>query len=326
MFPIQILKARLLLLKAWLLLLKARLLLPLPIFLSEGTANVNSPAGTTIPNNVPAPLKSCAGDIKLENLHFSYPSKPNTEILKGINLHLKPKTTTALVGKSGGGKSTIVQLLMRFYEPTSGCIRIDGKALPTVNACDLRKHVGIVSQDPELFDISILENLLFGMENPEKVTKGEVIEACKMAHAHEFISKLDEGYMSRVGERGTKLSGGQKQRLALARCFLRKPKLLFLDEATSALDAESEALVQEGIDKLLQISDSTVLLIAHRLSTVMNANQIAVLSEGQVAELGTHDELIAVKKGIYANLVKRQMKKAAEIVSEEADDFAAASN
>ena len=266
------------------------------------------------------------GELRVEGLEFFYQTRPANKVLKGVDLVLKPGTVTALVGKSGGGKSTIIHLLLRFYDPTGGCIRLDGTPLTELNALDIRKHVGLVAQDTQLFATTILENLLYGFDGDEreKVTKKQVLDACKMANAHEFIMDTEEQYETRIGEKGVMLSGGQKQRLALARCFLRRPKLLFLDEATSALDAENEALVQEGIDRLLTTIEGgcTVLLIAHRLSTVMNANQIAVMSGGTVVELGTHDRLCSTEhlaeggRGIYARLVARQMKKEANVIKE----------
>jgi len=261
------------------------------------------------------PRGTMSGDIMLEGVQFNYLTRPDNKVLKGIDLHMRPGTTTALVGKSGGGKSTIIHLLLRFYDPSAGVIKIDGIDLKELNATDVRKHIGFVAQDTQLFATSILENLLYALDDKDKITKDEVIEACKMANAHEFIWDMEEKYETRVGEKGIMLSGGQKQRLALARCFLRKPKLLFLDEATSALDAENEALVQEGIDRLLEMTQCTVLLIAHRLSTVMHANQIAVINGGLISELGTHDTLVK-EGGIYAKLVSRQMKRDENVINE----------
>eukprot|EP00392_Amoebophrya_sp_AT5.2_P012436 g12539.t1 len=264
------------------------------------------------------PVASTGGEIELENVHFKYATRPENPVLNGINLKLRPNTVTALVGKSGGGKSTVIHLLLKFYDPTSGRILLDGRDMNALNAQDVRNFIGLVAQDTQLFASSILDNLLYGLPNRETIPTAAVVEACKLANAHEFIMETEDKYQTRVGEKGVMLSGGQKQRLALARCFLRKPKLLFLDEATSALDAENEALVQEGIDRLLQQCESTVLLIAHRLSTVMNADQIAVISGGEIVELGDHKSLVALekwneeegamKKGIYARLVDRQMK------------------
>ncbi|CAD7947713.1 unnamed protein product [Amoebophrya sp. A120] len=263
------------------------------------------------------PVTTMQGEIKLENVHFKYQTRPENPVLNGLNLTLKPNTTTALVGKSGGGKSTVIHLLLKFYDVTEGKIKIDGKDLNTLNPQDVRKFVGFVAQDTQLFATSILDNLLYGLENRETITTKEVIEACKLANAHDFIMDTEDKYQTRVGEKGVMLSGGQKQRLALARCFLRKPKLLFLDEATSALlDAENEALVQEGIDRLLEQCNSTVLLIAHRLSTVMNADQIAVVNGGKIVELGNHEKLCK-KGGIYAKLVQRQMKRDANVIDEQ---------
>ncbi|CAD7951320.1 unnamed protein product [Amoebophrya sp. A25] len=255
------------------------------------------------------------GELSLEDLHFRYQTRPDNPVLNGLTLRLKPNTTTALVGKSGGGKSTVIHLLLKFYDPTAGCVKLDGQDLRLLNPQDVRRFVGFVAQDTQLFGTSILNNLLYGMPNRDTVSTAEVVHACKLANAHSFIMETEDGYQTRVGEKGVMLSGGQKQRLALARCFLRKPKFLFLDEATSALDAENEALVQEGIDRLLATCHSTVLLIAHRLSTVMNADQIAVLSGGKVHELGNHQSLVE-QNGIYAKLVARQMKRDANVIKE----------
>lgn len=258
------------------------------------------------------PVTEFNGSIKVENIKFTYATRPGKQVLSGLSLELMPKTVTALVGKSGGGKSTLVHLMLRYYDPTHGRILVDGKDLKILKAQDVRKFIGFVGQETQLFAKSILENLTYGLTD---VTMDEVIVATKMANAHDFILEMEEGYETRCGERGIQLSGGQKQRIALARCFLRKPGLMLLDEATSALDAENEALVQEGIDKLLDSMSCTVCLIAHRLSTVMNAFQIAVIHGGKVAEIGNHKALVE-KKGIYANLVSRQMKKEQNVIPE----------
>ncbi|CAE8652826.1 unnamed protein product, partial [Polarella glacialis] len=251
------------------------------------------------------------GHLQLKGLQFRYRTRPENLVLKGINLNMPPATTTALVGKSGGGKSTLVHMLMRFYEPNEGTILLDGKDMKTLSSTSVRQCCGFVAQDTQLFATSIEENLSYGLGRPH--TREEVIEACTAANCHEYVSEMEEGYDTRVGEKGIMLSGGQRQRLAIARCFLRKPKLLFLDEATSALDAENEAIVQGAIEKLLVDLRCTVVLIAHRLSTVINANQIAVVHKGTIVERGTHEELVG-KGGVYAQLVSRQMSRDASSV------------
>jgi len=221
----------------------------------------------------------------------------------------------ALVGRSGAGKSTVIHLLMRFYDPKKGTISLDGKDYRTINPTSLRKQIGIVAQDTRLFNTSIEENIAYGVEN---YTKDELHEAARLANAHDFIQTFEEGYQTRVGETGTRLSGGQKQRIALARVFLRKPPLLLLDEATSSLDSESEALVQEAIDKLLAMKSCTVVLVAHRLSTVINADNIAVVDKGVIVEQGNHEQLLK-SGGLYATLVKRQVQRMQNTLNEGKD-------
>mmetsp|Transcript_43264 Transcript_43264/g.78747 ORF Transcript_43264/g.78747 Transcript_43264/m.78747 type:complete len:946 (+) Transcript_43264:67-2904(+) len=248
------------------------------------------------------------GLLELQAVEFRYRTRPENLVLRGVNLTMSPSTTTALVGKSGGGKSTLVHLLMRFYEPTSGSILLDGRDMKELSSRNVRRFCGFVAQETQLFATSVEANLTYGLGSD--VPHSEVIEACNAANAHEFITEMEEGYDTRVGERGIMMSGGQRQRLAIARCFLRKPKLLFLDEATSALDAENEALVQQALEKLIQQGGCTVVLIAHRLSTVINSTQIAVIHKGNIIERGNHSELME-KTGIYAALVKRQLDQGA---------------
>ncbi|XP_020205544.1 ABC transporter B family member 28 [Cajanus cajan] len=243
-----------------------------------------------------------SGDICLEDVYFSYPLRPDVEILNGLNLRLKYGTVTALVGPSGAGKSTVVQLLSRFYEPTRGCITVAGEDVRTFDKSEWARVVSIVNQEPVLFSVSVGENIAYGLPD-EDVSKEDVIKAAKAANAHDFIISLPQGYDTLVGERGGLLSGGQRQRIAIARALLKNAPILILDEATSALDAVSERLVQDALNHLMK--GRTTLVIAHRLSTVQNAYQIAVCSEGRVAELGTHFELLA-KKGQYASLVGTQ--------------------
>lgn len=243
-----------------------------------------------------------SGDVCLEDVHFSYPLRPDVEILNGLNLTLKCGTVTALVGSSGSGKSTIVQLLARFYEPTRGRITVSGEDVRTFEKTEWVEVVSIVNQEPVLFSVSVGENIAYGLPD-DNVSKDDIIKAAKAANAHEFIISLPQGYDTLVGERGGLLSGGQRQRIAIARALLKNAPILVLDEATSALDAVSERLVQDALDQLMK--GRTTLVIAHRLSTVQNANQIALCSGGRIAELGTHSELLD-KKGQYASLVGTQ--------------------
>ncbi|GMP70103.1 hypothetical protein CsSME_00029103 [Camellia sinensis var. sinensis] len=237
-----------------------------------------------------------SGDLCLEDVHFSYPLRPDVEILNGLNLMLKCGTVTALVGPSGAGKSTIVQLLARFYEPTKGYVTVGGEDVRTFDKSEWARVVSIVNQEPVLFSVSVGENIAYGLPD-DYVSKDDVIKAAKAANAHGF------GYDTLVGERGGLLSGGQRQRVAIARALLKNAPILILDEATSALDAVSERLVQEALNHLMK--GRTTLVIAHRLSTVQNADQIALCSDGKITELGTHLELLS-RKGQYASLVATQ--------------------
>jgi ABC-type multidrug transport system fused ATPase/permease subunit len=246
------------------------------------------------------------GEIELKGIKFTYKTRPENEVLKGIDLKMHAGTTTALVGRSGGGKSTTIHLLLRFYDPTDGVITIDGVDMKELNAVTFRRHIGFVAQDTQLFASSIEDNLAYGLGR--KHTRDELVEACRRANAYQFISEMEDGFETRAGEKGVLLSGGQKQRLAIARCFLRRPKVLLLDEATSALDTENEGIVQEALGQLIEESGATVVLIAHRLSTVMGCDQIAVINKGKVVELGNHEKLVELG-GLYNALVSRQMAK-----------------
>ncbi len=235
--------------------------------------------------------------IKFDDVSFAY---GKTTVLKHINLEIKKGQTVALVGQSGGGKSTLVDLLPRFYDAKNGSITLDGKSIKSYRIKDLRALMGIVSQQSILFNDTIFNNIALGVENP---TMEAVIEAAKIANAHEFIEKMPDGYQTNIGDGGGKLSGGQKQRVSIARAVLKNPPIMILDEATSALDTESEKLVQEALYKLMQ--NRTSIVIAHRLSTIQHADEIVVLQDGEIAEQGSHDELIA-QNGVYKKLTDLQ--------------------
>ncbi|XP_077979293.1 ATP-dependent translocase ABCB1-like [Glandiceps talaboti] len=243
------------------------------------------------------------GNIELEDVHFQYPSRPDVKVLQGMNLSVSVGQTVALVGASGCGKSTTVSLIQRFYDVISGCVRIDGKDVRDMNLNWLRTHIGVVSQEPVLFATTIAENIRYGRGD---VTQAEIEKACKEANCHDFISGLPDAYNTMVGQRGAQLSGGQKQRVAIARALVRDPKILLLDEATSALDTESEATVQAALDKA-SVGRTTV-VIAHRLTTIRNADKICAVQNGVIMEEGNHDILMA-KEGIYYQLVMMQTKK-----------------
>jgi ATP-binding cassette subfamily B protein len=283
------------------------------------------------------------GHVTFENVKFTYPSRLDHPVLKDLTLTLQPGKTLALVGPSGGGKSTIAHLLLGLYNPTEGEIKIDGISVSNLEPSFIRQHVAVVSQEPTLFACSIRDNICYGVPDMDTVDgimdveagqssktrstlhsslrmdltniffspqdkQKQVEEAARKANAHEFISSFPEGYDTMVGERGIRLSGGQKQRIAIARALIKNPKILILDEATSALDSESEHLVQEALDELLADghSDRAYLVIAHRLSTVKNADLVAVVMDGHIAEQGTHEELLALD-GVYKKLVSRQL-------------------
>ncbi|NXT21654.1 MDR1 protein, partial [Syrrhaptes paradoxus] len=242
------------------------------------------------------------GNITIKDVAFNYPNRPEVKVLQGLNLKVEKGQTLALVGSSGCGKSTVVQLLERFYDPLDGEMLFDGKNAKTLNIQWLRAQIGIVSQEPMLFDFTIAENIAYG-DNSRQVSHEEIVNAAKEANIHSFIDSLPEKYNTRVGDKGTQLSGGQKQRIAIARALVRQPQILLLDEATSALDTESEKIVQEALDKARE--GRTCIVIAHRLSTIQNADKIAVIQNGKVMEQGTHQELLA-EKGIYYSLVNVQ--------------------
>ena len=277
-----------------------------------------------------APAK-CDGHLALVGVNFSYPARPERRVLFGFNLDVKPGETVALVGPSGGGKSSVINLIERFYAPSDGAVTLDGVDLGDLCPRWLKRRVSLVAQEPTLFNRTLRRNIVFGLEKTrgdgrtddeypytgyeserfsllddgeDEPSMDEVTRAAVAANAHAFISQLPNAYEETVGERGSTLSGGQKQRVAIARALVRKPKVLLLDEATSALDAESEAIVQDALGALM--ASYTVVVIAHRLSTIQNATRICVIEKGVVREVGTHDELLR-RKGAYAGLVRHQL-------------------
>lgn len=248
-------------------------------------------------------LRNVSGEVQFQHVQFAYPSRPDAMVLNDLSLTIPAGRTVALVGGSGSGKSTVISLLQRFYDPIAGTIAVDGVTIEKLQLKWLRSQMGLVSQEPALFATSIKENILFGKED---ATMDEVIEAAKASNAHSFISQFPHGYDTQVGERGVQMSGGQKQRIAIARAIIKRPRILLLDEATSALDSESERIVQEALDKAAV--GRTTIIIAHRLSTVRNADLIAVLQNGQVMEMGPHNDLIQNPTGLYTSLVHLQHK------------------
>ncbi len=244
-------------------------------------------------------LPRVRGEVRFKNVSFQYEAD-GSPILNDIHFTINPGETVAFVGMSGGGKSTIISLIPRFYDTTGGSVYVDGCNVQDVTLHSLRSQIGIVLQDNILFSDSVKENILMGKPG---ATDEEVMAAAKAANAHDFIMSLPDGYHTKVGERGVKLSGGQKQRVAIARVFLKNPPILILDEATSALDLESEALIQESLDRLAH--DRTTIIIAHRLSTITHADKILVIDHGQLIEKGTHEQLMK-EQGTYYNLFQVQ--------------------
>ncbi|CAF3582027.1 unnamed protein product [Rotaria sp. Silwood1] len=261
---------------------------------------IDTPSTITINHPDSVTKKKLIGDIKFTNVHFSYPSRSDVPVLSELSFTAQSGQTTALVGSSGCGKSTCVQLLQRFYDPIDGSVEIDDMPVSQYNLGWLRGHIGVVSQEPILFQTTIKENILFGKMN---ATQDEVEQAAKMANAHDFIMELPDKYGTLVGERGAQLSGGQKQRIAIARALIRNPRILLLDEATSALDRESESVVQDALDRASK--GRTTIVIAHRLSTIVNASKIVVLDKGSVIEEGNHKTLMD-ERGVYYGLVEAQ--------------------
>ncbi len=267
--------------------------------LLEAKSEITDPIS---PKSLPSLVR---GSVEINDLHFCYPSRPDSLALQEVNLHIEPGMTMALVGPSGAGKSTLLELLLRFYDPLQGSIHFEGIDLRSLPLQELRRHIAFVPQQPTLFSANVWENLRYGQPD---ASKEEMLAATRDANAEEFLNKLPQGFDSFLGEQGVRLSGGQRQRLAIARAILRDPKLLLLDEATSALDAESERMVQEALLRLMQ--ERTTIVIAHRLATVIHADQIAVMDQGRVVALGTHQQLLRTSP-LYSRLAELQLRQEA---------------
>jgi len=249
------------------------------------------------------PVEAVRGDIDLRHVDFAYPTRPDVMVFKDFSLRIRAGQSQALVGASGSGKSTVIALIERFYDPLAGKVMLDGKDIRRLNLRSLRRRIGLVQQEPVLFAASILENIAYGRE--DGATEEEVVEAAKAANVHGFVSALPDGYRTPVGERGVQLSGGQKQRIAIARAVLKDPAVLLLDEATSALDAESECVLQEALERIMK--GRTAVLVAHRLSTIRGVDSIAVVQDGRVVEQGTHGDLVSRPDGAYSRLLQLQL-------------------
>ena len=267
--------------------------------LLEAKSEITDPIS---PKSLPSLVR---GSVEINDLHFCYPSRPDSFALQALNLHIEPGMTMALVGPSGAGKSTLLELLLRFYDPLQGSIHFEGIDLRSLALQEFRRHIAFVPQQPTLFSANVWENLRYGQPD---ASKEEMLSATRDANAEEFLDKLPQGFDSFLGEQGVRLSGGQRQRLAIARAILRDPKLLLLDEATSALDAESERMVQEALLRLMQ--ERTTIVIAHRLATVIHADQIAVMDQGRVVALGTHQQLLH-SSPLYSRLAELQFRQEA---------------
>jgi len=252
------------------------------------------------PLNAISPPQSWHGEISFKNVTFAYPARSGEVTLSGINLTVTPGETVAIVGRSGAGKSTFIQLLQRFYDPEQGEILLDGIDIKKMNRLEFRKSIAVVPQDPVIFATTVMENIRFGKPD---ASDEEIYKASKLAAAHQFVSGLPQKYQTYLGERGVMLSGGQKQRIAIARAILRDAPVLLLDEATSALDAENESSVQKAFDHISK--DRTTIVVAHRLATVKKADRIIVLDKGKIIAQGNHEKLIG-QKGLYAHLASLQ--------------------
>jgi len=270
---------------------------------SKGSGRTGGDATGRTEGEAPERTES-GGRVTFEGVHFAYPTRPEAAVLAGVDLTVEEGEVVALVGASGAGKSTVAALIGRLYDPTAGRILLDGRDLRELDPAWLRAQIGVVPQEPVLFSATVEENVRYGRPG---ASHEDVVEACRAAHADAFVRAFPDGYATKVGERGQQLSGGQRQRIAIARAVLKDPRILLLDEATSALDAESEALVQDALEKLMQ--ERTALVIAHRLSTVARADRVVVLEGGRVVETGAHAALME-RAGIYRRLVERQLMRA----------------
>jgi ATP-binding cassette subfamily B protein len=255
------------------------------------------------PGELSLPGERDQPELRLENITFCYPTRPEVEALQGFTLPIEAGRSLALVGPSGAGKSTVFELIQRFYDPQQGRVTLDGRDIRELGLQQLREHLALVPQQPALFTGDVRYNIAYGRMD---ASEDDIVSAAKAAHAHEFIARLPEGYNSHLGEQGVRLSGGQRQRIALARAILNDPQILLLDEATSALDTESEQLVQEAIDRLVQ--HRTTIVIAHRLSTIQNVDRIYLVEEGKIVQVGTHDELLSAG-GRYKELYTMQFQR-----------------
>jgi len=262
-----------------------------------GEIKLNGPPASTVSS------VRLRGEVVFEGVRFSYPSRPEVEVLKDVSLHARPGQKIALVGPSGAGKSTLISMLLRLYEPSHGCVRVDGRNAAEYPLSELRSQMALVPQEVLLFGGSVAENIAYGRPG---ASRADIEAAARRANAHEFIARFPEGYETIVGDRGIRLSGGQRQRVAIARALLRDPAILILDEATSSLDSESERLIQEALETLME--GRTTFIIAHRLATVRHADRILVLADGRVTEAGTHDELSALEGGLYRRLAQLQFR------------------
>lgn len=259
-----------------------------------------------------------SGAVTMERVRFAYPSRPDVTVLDDLSLRIEPGETVAIVGPSGAGKSSLFQLLMRFYDPGEGSIRLDGVAVRDADPLVVRRQVAIVPQETVVFGTSVFENIRYGRPDADREA---IVAAARAANADDFIAAMPEGYDTELGERGVQLSGGQRQRIAIARAILKDAPILLLDEATAALDAESEELVQQALESLIQ--DRTTLVIAHRLATVLAADRILVMDKGRIVEEGTHKTLIAREGGLYARLARLQFERGAKGLADASDAEAA---